>query len=89
MGYKNAEDILPACLLRRVQEYAAGETLYIPVRGQRRAWGELSGIRQELATRNAQIRAEYRAGASLESLADTYALSIDRVRRIVRGTRRG
>lgn len=88
MGYKTAEDILPAGLLRRVQEYAAGETLYIPVKGKRRAWGELSGIRQELAARNARIQAEYRAGASLVSLADAYALSLDHVRRIVRGTKR-
>lgn len=88
-SYKNAGDILPADLLRKVQKYAEGQTLYIPTTGERRAWGELSGIRQELKVRDAQIRSAYRSGESIERLADAYALSVDRVRRIVRGTRRG
>lgn len=87
-SYKNAGDVLPADLLRKVQEYAEGQTLYIPVKGERRAWGEVSGARRALARRNAQIRSEYRAGQSLEGLADAYALSLDHVRRIVRGVRR-
>ena len=30
MGYRNAQDIFPEGLLRQIQRYVAGETIYIP-----------------------------------------------------------
>lgn len=87
-SYRNAGDILPPEVLRMVQEHAEGKTLYIPVRRERRPWGELTGIRAELSTRNDAIRAKYQLGSSVDQLSTEYYLSIETIRRIVRGYRR-
>ena len=34
--YRNAQDVLPDKLLRELQQYAAGETLYIPGIGEKK-----------------------------------------------------
>ncbi len=50
MKKTNAAKVLPVSLLRQVQCYVQGETLYIPaLKEQRKAWGERSGIRRQLA----------------------------------------
>lgn len=41
--HKNARDILPDRLLRELQEYISGETLYIPKVQEKKSWGETSG----------------------------------------------
>lgn len=46
MKYKNAQDILPDRLLKELQQYVSGETLYIPRRQSRKSWGETSGARE-------------------------------------------
>ena len=52
MGYKRAEEVLPAELLEQIQEYVSGESIYIPRRkDSRRHWGEQSGTRKELVKR--------------------------------------
>lgn len=57
MGYKRAEEVLPAELLEQIQEYVSGESIYIPRRkDSRRHWGEQSGTRKELVKRNSQIK---------------------------------
>ena len=43
--HKNARDILPDRLLRELQEYVSGETLYIPKAEEKTPWGETSGAR--------------------------------------------
>ena len=44
--YLRASDILPEELLREIQRYIEGETLYIPKRANSRAhWGERNGSR--------------------------------------------
>ena len=55
MKYENAKDLLPPDLLRQLQKYAAGKTLYVPSLGQV-SWGETSGYRRYLAERNRDIR---------------------------------
>lgn len=86
--YKNAKDVLPDDLLKAVQRYLQGATLYIPVRGTRRPWGDRTGIREQLAKRNEAIRALFQEGRSLEELASTFHLSVETVQKIVRGRRR-
>lgn len=86
--YKNAGDILPHALLCALQEYCEGELIYVPVRGERRAWGEKSGARVALAARNKEIRTRYAQGDSIERLAERYHLSVHTIRKIVKGTRR-
>lgn len=83
MKYKNAQDILPDRLLRELQQYVSGETLYIPNRQERKSWGESSGAREYYKKRNEEIRQKYRDGSSLEQLAEEYHLSIDSIRKIV------
>ena len=83
MKYKNASDILPESLLREVQKYAAGETLYFPKDRERMKWGEITGARAFYQERNAEIRRKYLQKMSLEHLADEYCLSVESIRKIV------
>ncbi|MCI8801594.1 MAG: hypothetical protein HFH88_17590 [Lachnospiraceae bacterium] len=55
MKYKNAQDILPDHLLRELQQYVSGETMYVPNRGkEKKSWGETSGARDFYQKRNAE-----------------------------------
>lgn len=84
MKYKNAQDILPDHLLRELQQYVSGETLYVPNRGkEKKSWGEASGAREFYQKRNAEIRCRHQAGDSVEALAEAYHLSVDSVRKII------
>jgi len=83
MKYKNATDILPESLLKEVQKYAAGETLYFPKDRERKKWGEASGSRTFFKERNAEIRRKYLSKISIEHLADEYSLSVESIRKIV------
>ena len=83
MKYKNAQEILPDRLLKELQQYISGETLYIPSLESKKPWGETSGAREYYRKRNAGIRAAYQAGTDAESLADLYHLSLDSIRKIL------
>ncbi|MDR1540305.1 MAG: hypothetical protein LBU32_20360 [Clostridiales bacterium] len=83
MKYKNASDILPEGLLKEVQKYAAGETLYFPKDKERKKWGEATGARIFFQERNEGIRQKYLQKMSIEHLADECCLSIETVRKIV------
>lgn len=83
MKYQNASHVLPDRLLKEVQKYAGGETIYIPKVMEKKAWGEGSGARQFYEERNEKMRAAHHKGASVESLADQFGLSMERVKRIV------
>jgi len=72
-------------LLKELQKYAGGETLYIPAAGARKAWGEGSGTRQYYAQRNEEIRTKFRRGTKITALAQEFGLSEERVRKIVYG----
>lgn len=83
MRYKNASDILPEELLKEVQKYAAGETLYFPRAEAKKKWGEKSGARAFFQQRNEEIRQKYLQRISIERLADEYCLSEETIRKIV------
>ena len=83
MKYKNASDVLPDSLLKEVQKYAAGETLYFPKDTERKKWGELTGSRVFFEERNAEIRQKYLRKMSVEHLAEEYCLSVETIRKIV------
>lgn len=83
MKYKNASDILPESLLREVQKYAAGETLYFPKDKERKKWGESTGAREYFRKRNEDIRTRYLQKTSIEHLSDEYCLSVETIRKIV------
>jgi len=83
MKYKNASDVLPEELLKEVQKYAAGETLYFPKDKERQKWGEKTGARAFFEERNAGIRQKFLQKMSIEHIADEYCLSVETVRKIV------
>ena len=84
MKYINANAILPDVLVEELQKYVQAGYIYIPAKDeQHKAWGELSGYREELKRRNQIIVSEYRQGTSVEELADRYYLSIYAIRKII------
>lgn len=85
MGYRKAEEILPAELIERIQQYVDGQNIYIPKRTDNRLeWGARTKIRQELAVRNHQIYADYQDGMRISELTDKYCLSEKSIQRIIR-----
>lgn len=83
MKYRNAREILPDRLLKELQQYVSGETIYIPNANGKKQWGEASGARSYYKQRNEQIRERFSRGSSIEELADEYNLSVDSIRKIV------
>ena len=83
MKYKNASDVLPKNLLKEVQKYAAGETLYFPKDKERKKWGETTGSRVFFQERNAEIREKYLRKMSIEHIAVEYNLSVETIRKIL------
>lgn len=83
MKYKNAQDILPDSLLKELQQYVAGENIYIPNLNEKKKWGESSGARMYYCQRNAKICELYKAGKTIDLLADEYHLSVDSIRKIL------
>jgi len=83
--YKNAADILPRYLVDEIQKYVQGKEIYIPKQPHKRlGWGERNGTKQWLNMRNQEIKEKYRGGASVEALMESYHLSYESIRRIVR-----
>ena len=83
MKYKNAQDVLPDKLLKELQKYVSGETLYVPNAEGKKPWGESSGARSYYRQRNAEIRQKHKAGKSINQLAEEYNLSADSIRKIL------
>lgn len=83
MRSRRASDILPDELLRELQKYVSGETIYVPKAGERREWGSGSGALSFYRQRNAEIRRQYVHGISIDALAEQYGLSPETIRKIV------
>ena len=83
MKYRNASDILPDELLKELQKYASGETLYIPSRIERKKWGQDTVARKFYKQRNAEIQNKFFNKTSIEALAEEYSLSTETIRKIV------
>ncbi|MDR1703322.1 MAG: hypothetical protein LBS19_01375 [Clostridiales bacterium] len=84
MNYKNGKDVLPPELLTEVQKHLCGEMLYIPKRDEMRAsWGQLSGLREQVYTRNVQIVNLYDNGATVTELIRDFCLSEASIRKII------
>ena len=83
MGYRNAKDIFPDRLLRQIQKYVSGETIYVPAGEEKKDWGETSGYQRYIRERNAEIRTAFKNGTPIDGLAEQYSLSYDTIKRIV------
>lgn len=86
MPYRNAKDLLPPDLYARVHALVGEGLIYFPA-CERKAWGETTGARAELRARNAAIRRDYAAGATIQKLSRDYHLAPSTLRRIVRKNR--
>lgn len=88
MGYIRAEDVLPSEVLTLVQEFVDGGMLYVPKKNAGRStWGSVSGMKEYLEERNAQICGEYHLGSSVHMLAEKYYLSEKSIQRIIRDSK--
>lgn len=84
MRYARAQDILPAELLTKIQEYVDGSYLYIPRKDENRlAWGENTHSKRETAQRNRAIFQEAQSGRDPAQLAEAYFLTEKTIRRII------
>ena len=83
MAYRNAQEVFPEGLLKQIQRYVSGETIYVPAREEKKAWGETSGYQQYIRERNREIRQGFEQGKTIDQLMDKYALSYDSIKRIV------
>lgn len=81
--YKNGKDILPEKLLKELQKYIQGETIYIPKNEERKGWGENNGTRIAIRKRNSEIYGLYKEGIKVCDLAQEYNLSEDSIRKII------
>ena len=85
MGYKRAEEILPAEIIALIQQYVDGQNIYIPRKAkERREWGSCTATKQELKQRNHRIYADYLAGVAVCELASRYFLSVKSIQHIIR-----
>lgn len=83
MKYKSAQEILPDRLLKELQQYVSGETIYVPKADEKSGWGERTGAKLYYSRRNEAIRRKAEGGLTIEELADEYHLSTDSIRKIL------
>lgn len=84
MRYIKAEDILPEEVVKLIQQYVDGETIYIPRKAEKRlTWGCRTGYKAELRQRNEHILQEYASGSTISVLSRRYHLSEKSIRRIL------
>ena len=84
MAYKNGKDVLPPDVLNMIQNYVSGEMLYIPQNDENRlAWGELSGSKDAVSSRNKNITILYKNGTSIDELTEEFCLSESSIRKII------
>ncbi|MCH5255276.1 MAG: hypothetical protein J1F41_10160 [Lachnospiraceae bacterium] len=85
MGYIRAGDVLPEDVLELVQQYADGQSLYIPRRSEcHKPWGAGTETKKELMNRNSRMYDEYQSGATITQLSERYFLTEKSVQRIIR-----
>lgn len=84
MRYVKAETILPDSLVREIQKYIQGEYLYIPSQPEnKKKWGEKTGNREYIRSRNEAICSKYKNGHAIMSLAEEFFLSVESIKKIV------
>ena len=88
MNYKKGADVLPAYLLKEIQEYVEGSLVYIPKKSSKAGWGDVSGARKLIDKRNSMIISMYEQGSAIGELADRFHLGEETVKKIVYGKNR-
>ncbi|MBQ7364778.1 MAG: leucine-rich repeat protein [Clostridia bacterium] len=83
MKHPNGKDIFPEKLLKQIQKYVSGRSVYIPAKETRRSWGEASGYKRQIEKRNREIKTKFQNGSSVFALSEEYFLSVESIKRIV------
>lgn len=84
MEYVKAKNILPAELIEKIQEYAAGTYLYIPQKKDgRKSWGERKNSREWYSERNRRIYGHYKSGFPVSEISQKFFLSEKSIYRII------
>ncbi|MCM1191015.1 MAG: CD3324 family protein [Butyrivibrio sp.] len=88
MGYKRADDVLPESILKSLQRYVSGETIYVPKgNADRKKWGSNTDANEKLRQRNEQILEQHRKGVGVKELAKEYYLTEKSIQRILKAMR--
>lgn len=88
MKYRNAKDVLPPELMERIQQYAQGEYLYIPIKAKQEKKCATE-YKVELQKRNGHIYTKALEGLSNKRISEIYNLSESSVRRIIINQKKG
>ena len=81
MGYTNAGFVLPEALIREIQRYVNGISVYIPQ--VKRKKPQLNPYRLEIRDRNREIYRSFLAGGSVSELSERFFLSEKSIYRIL------
>lgn len=85
MHYIRAVEILPQELIEQLQQYVDGAVIYISKKKEeKKAWGEKTTTKKELAKRNTKIYKDFLTGKSIKELAEEYFLAEKSIQRIIR-----
>jgi Mor family transcriptional regulator len=85
LNYKRGAEVLPARLLKEIQEYVEGSLVYIPKKSSKAGWGCVSGARRSIDQRNKRIAGLFEQGRAIAELAEQFHLSEDTIKKIVYG----
>ncbi|TYR73327.1 hypothetical protein FZC79_18900 [Rossellomorea vietnamensis] len=78
------QHVLPEHLLKEIQKYVQGKTIYIPKqKSSYQKWGSRSGGRKMIEERNARIKEAFKNGCRIDRLAEDYFLSSETIKKIV------
>ena len=85
MSYYKATEILPEHIIKEIQKYVDGHSIYVPRKPDtRKSWGESTETLSVLEERNKQIYSEYLEGYSITQLSEKYYLVEKSIQRIIR-----
>lgn len=88
MTYSNAARVIPKELLDEIQRYFPQGYLYIPPKADRKPWGSVNGVREQIYERNQAICREYLAGVKVKVLAEKYHLAENSIYHIIRNQKK-
>ncbi|MGF2614217.1 hypothetical protein FZC84_16730 [Rossellomorea vietnamensis] len=84
MKAAKTKHVLPEDLLKEIQKYVQGETIYIPKpKSSYQKWGSRSGGRKMIEERNTLIKEAFRDGCGIGRLAEDHFLSPETIKKIV------
>lgn len=89
MDYIHALKILPADLIKEIQQYVDGQILYIPkVETKKCKWGDNTQTKAYYKERNLELYHRFQNGTSIRDLSTQYHLTPKSIQRILRGMKR-